>query len=165
MGRVNLRFMRWGWDPNRVPLVRALCRLVWSEHTHATEETDVARRAEEAFLREQEVHGELRPASPTRGEPDRGPKELVAPSAEQEIVRREEARARIDELREIFRKKKDEVNLLYLDFMMKGVDDPAKMAEASGRDVEEFYAAAKRRSRAVETLFAEKSGAPPDDEE
>jgi hypothetical protein len=36
IGRVDLRLVRLGWDPNEVSLVRRLCRLVWSEWTHAT---------------------------------------------------------------------------------------------------------------------------------
>lgn len=172
MGRVNLRFMRWGWDPNRVSLVRAMCRLVWSELTHATEETDTARRAEEVFLREQEVLGEQLPGAPKRGEGNQKDKEPLAPSREQELIRLEEEReaeerkrADLEKLRELLRKKQDDVNLLYLDFMKRGIEDAATMAEESGRKVEEFYAAAKRRFRAVAKLLAEKNGAPPDDEE
>jgi hypothetical protein len=31
MGRVDLRLVRLGWNPNEVSLVKRLCRLVWSE--------------------------------------------------------------------------------------------------------------------------------------
>jgi len=61
--------------------------------------------------------------------------------------------------------KKDDVNVLYLDQWMAGVVDVAKMAENTGRDPEEFYAAQKRRRRAIERFLAEKNGVPPDDEE
>ena len=49
MGRVRLRFVRSGWDPRQVPLVKRLCRLVWSEWTHELEEAKVAREAERTF--------------------------------------------------------------------------------------------------------------------
>src|SRR5262249_9360366 len=55
MGRADLRLVRWGWDPNEVPLVKRLCRLVWSEWTHAVAESDSAQRAEETFLKGMEV--------------------------------------------------------------------------------------------------------------
>ncbi len=176
MGRTNLRLVRWGWDPNAVSLVKCLCRLVWSEFTHAKSEAQAARRAEEMFLREQEVQqGALRHSAPTRGEPEHGAKEPVAPSPEQQIIGLEEERedeatlaamrANFARLHELFGEKKDEVSLLYLDRRLKGADDVATMAKESGRDVQEFYAAARRLRRAVEKILAENDGAPPDDEE
>jgi hypothetical protein len=57
MGRVDLRLVRLGWDPKEVSLERRLCRLVWSEWTHAVGETDKARQAEETFLRERKLSG------------------------------------------------------------------------------------------------------------
>ena len=47
--------VRLGWDPAEVYLFRRLCRLVWSEWTHAIGESDSARKAEEGFLREIEA--------------------------------------------------------------------------------------------------------------
>jgi len=76
-----------------------------------------------------------------------------------------ELRANLAKLRAYFVSKKDEVNVLYLDQWMAGVQDVAKMAENTGRDPEEFYAAQKRRKRAIERFLAEKNGVPTDDEE
>jgi hypothetical protein len=180
VGRVNLRLVRTGWDPNDVSLVKRLCRLVWSEYTHEKRETDVARRAEEAFLREEKLDGELPPVAPQRGDPLRARKEgPLASSPEQHVIRLEEeqgdearraaklAELRVDlgKLRDLFRAKKDEVNLVYLEQWMAGTEDVAKMVEDTGRDPEEFYAAQRRRKRAVERLLAEKDGAAPGDEE
>jgi hypothetical protein len=180
IGRMNERLVRWGWDPNAVPLKKRLCRLVWSEHTHEREETALARRAEEAFLREEAIHAELPPAALRRGDPLRD--KAAAPTAashEQHVIRLEEereddarraadlaeSRADLAKLRDGFLAKKDDVNVLYLDQRIAGVDDAKKMAENTGRNPEEFYAAQKRRRRAVERVLAEKNGVPPGDEE
>jgi hypothetical protein len=90
IGRMNERLVRWGWDPNAVPLKKRLCRLVWSEYTHEQEETALARRAEEAFLREEAIHAELPPAALRRGDPLRD--KAAAPTAashEQHVIRLE----------------------------------------------------------------------------
>jgi len=180
MGRANLRLMCTGWDPNEVALVKRLCRLVWSEHTHQKRETDASRRAEEAFLREEGIHGELPPAASQSGDPLRARKEgPVASSPEQHVLRLEEEREEdarreaklvemrgdLKKLRDVFVARKDEVNVLYLDHWMAGTEDVTKMAKDSGRDPEEFYAAQKRRRRVIERFLAEKNGVPPDDEE
>jgi hypothetical protein len=143
-------------------------------------ETDVTRRAEEGFLREQEIHGELPPAASQSGDPLRAKKEgPTASSPEQLVIRLEEERADdarrelklvelrgdLRKLRDVFVAKKDDVNVLYLDQWMAGVEDVAKMAENTGPDPEEFYAAQKRRKRVIERFLAEKNGVPPDDEE
>ena len=57
------------------------------------------------------------------------------------------------------------MNVLYLDQWMAGVQDVAKMAEDTGRDPADFYAAQKRRKRVIERFLAEKNGVPTDDEE
>ena len=180
VGRMNLRLVRWGWDPNAVSLVRRLCRLVWSEHTHQERETDVAVRAEQAFLHEQAVEAERAlQAAAVRG--DRLPlapplpAQPVAASTEQHAIRLEEEREQdarrareleklhggVPALEALFRERKDEVNLLWLGYRLKGIHDPAEMARDSGRDVEEFYRAAPRRKRAVRKVL----GVPEDDEE
>jgi hypothetical protein len=101
--------------------VKCLCRLVWSEHTHARRETAAARRAEASFLREQEVHGALRHAAPSRGDPERRPQEAIAASYEDQVVgletereedarrakRLAEMRADLATLRDGFESKKD----------------------------------------------------------
>ncbi len=148
MSRVDLRLVRLGWDPNAVSLVKCLCRYVWSEWTHQTEETAAAHRIADAYLQEAGVT-----------EP------RTAPSAEdiraQEARRRRDevnARARLDELRAHFEKARDEVNLLWLDYSRQEIDDLKEMARRSGRDVQEFYRAAERRKRLVRRLLAEGPG-------
>jgi hypothetical protein len=153
MGRVDLRLVRLGWDPAEVPLVRRLCRLVWSEWTHAVGDTEKARKAEEVYLRHLEA---------TEG--------LVVPSVEQRAVALESthasqahAKVRLEKLRAAFETAGDEVNLLWLRYSLEGETDLQKMAAASGRGVAEFYAAAKRRKRAVRNLLAEERGVDLDD--
>jgi hypothetical protein len=180
MGRANLRLVRRGWDPNEVTLLKRLCRLVWSEHANNERDTDVARRAEEGFLREQAIHGELPPVAPLRGDPLRPRKEgPMSSSVEQDLNRLEEERADdarreakltelradLEKLRDIFRAKKDGVNVVYLEQWMAGIEDPATMAEKTGLDVAEFHLAQKRRKRVIERFLAEKNGVPSDDEE
>lgn len=159
VGRTNLRLMRWGWDPADVSLVKRLCRLVWSEFTHQKRETAVARRAEEAFLREHGMDGRAEPRTP---------------SAEDQVIRLEEERAedarkdkelallrgKLVEFRAHLDTTRDEVNLLWVGYVEKGVMEPAAMAKDSGRPVTEFYAAARRRNRFVEKLLAVKSDEP-----
>jgi hypothetical protein len=119
MGRVDLRLVRLGWDPNEVSLLKRLCRLVWSEWTNTKAESE----------------------------------ELAA-----------RAQAQLDRLRASFKAAGDEVNLLSLDWTIAGeTDDPKTMAERSGHNVEDFYAAAKRRKRAVQRLLTEDRGAPYDE--
>ncbi len=148
MGRVALRLVRLGWDPKEVTLPRRLCRLVWSEWTNEASETDTSRRAEEGFLRELEV---------TEG--------LVVPSVEQRTTdhethreKREHAQSQLDKLRAAFEFAGDAVNILWLAFTVAGETDAQEMARQSGRDVSEFYAAAKRRKRTVRRLIAATRG-------
>jgi hypothetical protein len=148
MGRVDVRLVTTGWDPGEVSLVRRLCRLVWSEWTHTDRETDKARRAEEGFLRELEV---------TEG--------FKVPSIEQRATELETAReekskgeVQLAKLRVLFEQAGDEVNLLWLKFELDRVTEATKMAELSGRDVAEFYAAARRRKRAIQKLLANDQG-------
>jgi hypothetical protein len=155
MGRADLRLVRFGWDPARVTLIRGLCRLVWSEWTHAVESNETAQRAEEGFLRELEA---------TEG--------LKIPSHEAEVMALETSResrtkasAKLEKLRAMFEKAGDAVNLLWLKLELEGVSDPQQMAASSGRDVGEFYAAAKRRKRAVQRLLANERGVTLSEEE
>ena len=141
LGRVNLRLVRRGWDPREVTLVKRMCRLVWSEFTHEVEDGVLARRAEEIFLLQERAEG--------RSDP-----EVVA--AQQQARFEAEAREteRLESLRAVFVEAKDEVNLLWLDFQLKGIEEPAKMARESGRDPKEFYLAADRRKRHLERMLA-----------
>jgi hypothetical protein len=146
VGRASLRLVRQGWDPNKVTLVRAMCRFTWSEFTHLKDETKAAKAAEERYLKELEATEGLHSQS-------------VEESMERlDAERREEARAmaRIAELRAAFVEADDAVNLIWLEMSLEGVEDPNAMAQRSGRDVKEFYRATDRRKRHVRRL----AGAP-----
>jgi hypothetical protein len=151
MGRAAVRLVRTGWDPEKVSLLRALCRLVWSEWTHSTEETAAARQAEEGFLREMEAE--------TGG---------AAPSPEDRALageRRLDAERQLNELRMAFQKAGDEVNLAWLEYSRQEIDDLQEMARLSNRDVREFYLAADRRKRLVKRLLAAKNGVTLDEDD
>ncbi|HEY8088966.1 MAG TPA: hypothetical protein VIF09_14000, partial [Polyangiaceae bacterium] len=143
--RASLRLVRLGWDPNAISLKKRLLRFVWSEAKHERDETAVARRAEEMFLKELEVD-EGRVDSPSAEDQHR---RLAREKAEEE-----HAQSKIDALRAIFVKKRDNENLLWLDFTIQGITDLKEMARLSSRPVEDFYNAAKRRKHAVEQLSA-----------
>ncbi len=158
LGRVDLRLVRFGWDPAEVPLKNRLCRLVWSEWTHTVGDTEKGRKAEEAFLRDFEA--------------TEGP---VAASTEQQVTALEtakasdaNAKAQLEKLRAAFEAASDEVNLLVLKYTSEdGIDlgNMKAMAAASGRDPAEFRAAAKRRRRAVLKLLTQERGVSLDDKE
>ena len=168
MGRADLRLVRSGWDPHEVPLVKRLCRLVWSEWTNAGSESETARKAEEGFVRELEVTEGLKVAPPMRPKaadaPAKAPEWAVPPhehhvtALEAAHESRTKASVKIEKLRAIFEKAGDEVNLLWLKHELEGVSDLQQMAAASGRGVADFYAAAKRRKRAVQRLLANEQG-------
>jgi hypothetical protein len=146
--RANVRLIEQGWDPVVVTLVKCLCRLVWSEHTHEKRERAAARKAEEGLVREQSIG------------------QSEAPSAEDSAVRLEaerdeEARAadRTASLRAAFVEAGDTVNQIWLDSWLAGVESPAEMARSSGHDVSDFYRAADRRKRHVAQMLAPESGA------
>ena len=152
-GRANLRFVRQGWDPGVISLVKCLCRFVWSEHTHEKEKSATTRKATETFLGADLHQGA-------------GLHQGAAPSTEDRIARldteeQEEARARqrLDSLRAAFVAAGDEINLLWLDHRLAGIAEPSEMARLSGRDVDEFYSAARRRKRHTARLLAARSGA------
>jgi hypothetical protein len=144
LGRVHLRLVRQGWDPNAVTLVKCLCRFVWSEWTHSLEETATARRAEEVFLAEYEAL-----EGPYAKSPEDHVLRLLA-----ERVADARAAAELGELRAAFAEADDAVNLIWLELALRGFREPKDMAEESGRGVEEFYRAADRRKRTVQKLLA-----------
>jgi len=148
VGRACVRLVRWGWDPNEVPLAARLARLVWSEWTHAVAETKAARDAERAFHRELKA---------TESKSAKSHEDRVIAAADEE---REEtyARDQIIKLRAAMVEAKDSVNLLWLDFTLQGITDMKDMARRSGRQPEEFYAATKRRKRMVVRLAATDRG-------
>jgi hypothetical protein len=154
VSRANVRLVRWGWDPNEVALKKRMCRLVWSEWTHEKAETAKARHAEEVFFARQKAE---------RGEATPSPEEIAQANAQQ---RKEEAdqAAYFDALRARFEKKKDEVNLLWLKYQLEEIEDPREMARLSGRDVGDFYMAAKRRKRITERLMGLGEGEKDDNE-
>ncbi|HEY6460630.1 MAG TPA: hypothetical protein VIY73_10785, partial [Polyangiaceae bacterium] len=175
-----LRLVRQGWDPNAVPLVKRLCRLVWSEYTHEVRESDAARRAEESFLREEGILGEQRPASPARGDPLKpAPPEPVASSNERRLERlaaeRDDDAMRalllaqhrrgLPVLRARLRANDDVVNEAWLDCHLRGVRDLDAMVKEKGYTKDEFYAAQRRRQRAVQDVLEQTRPAAPDDEE
>jgi hypothetical protein len=148
MGRVDLRLFRQGWDPNEVPLVKRLCRLVWSEWTHEVESSIAAREAEERFLAETQ-----------------GPEgSTVTSHASMRTREQVAADARLDRLQAAFEEAGDEVNLLWLKYQRAGISDLQEMADDSGRDVKEFYRAADRRRRHTSRLVEEKKKGPKDEE-
>ena len=172
MGRADLRLVRFGWDPREIPLVRRLCRLVWSEWTNEASESKTAERAEEAFMRELAVtEGLTLVASKAAELGERADAaqegEVGVPSHEGQFLARdaaEESRskgsAKLAKLKAIFEKTGDEVNLLWLKFELEDITDLQQMAQRSGRDVGDFYAAAKRRKTAVRRLLANEDGVP-----
>jgi hypothetical protein len=155
LGRAQLRLFRWGWDPNEVPLAKRMCRLVWSEWTNEANEKEKERAGEEGFLREMQ-------------ETD----QTVTQSAEAETVRldedreaKDDAKVSVERMRAAFLEAADAVNVAWLDFTLEGVIDLQEMARRSGRDVTEFYGAAKRRKRLVKRWLAEKTGSRDEEDE
>ncbi|HEX8793486.1 MAG TPA: hypothetical protein VF765_21235 [Polyangiaceae bacterium] len=148
VGRACLRLVRWGWDPSEVTLAKRLCRLVWSEWTHEKKEDRRRHKAEEKFLAEMAVH---------EGTHSRSTEEYTT-RLDEEREDEQHAKRQIERLRAEFVKKSDAVNLEWLQFTLEGEEDLAVMAKKTGRDVQEFYAAAKRRNTVVNDLLAEANG-------
>jgi len=153
LGRALLRLVRWGWNPNEATLAKRLCRLVWSEWTHEKGEDARRQQAEERFALEMKVHD---------ADTAKSTEQLAVRLADEQA---EEAHARrmVDRLRQRLIERKDNVNLIWLDETLAGETDMRKMAQKSGRDVQEFYAASKRRARIVAELLAEDNGVTQDE--
>jgi hypothetical protein len=153
LGRVNLRLVRGAWDPREVPLTKRMCRLVWSEYTHEVEHGVNAQKAEEMFLALERADGrslsKKEVAAAWQRTPEDEPREPE----------------QLESLRAVFRGANDEVNLLWLDYQLQGIEEPAEMARKSGRDVKEFYLATDRRKRHVQRLLAETRGVGPKNKE
>jgi hypothetical protein len=153
--RSHVRLVEQGWDPPAVALPKCLCRFVWSEHMNVRREDTSRRKAEEVFLREQEIH---------HGGAARSVEDFaVRLETEQE----EDARTKrcVGALRSAFVQADDTINLLWLDSWLDGVEQPGEMATRSGRDVGEFYRAAERRNRHMKRLLAAESGAKLEEDE
>jgi hypothetical protein len=151
--RMNMLVVRYGWDPNEVPLVKCLCRYVWVEWTHQSAETAKARKAEEGYLRELEAEEGIKVPST----------EDYAARLEAEREEEERAKSLVEELRQAFVASKDEVNLIWLELWIQGETDLQKMAERSGRDPKEFYRATDRRKRLFKKIVAARRGENPEE--
>jgi hypothetical protein len=93
--------------------------------------------------------------------------QLVRVAAESEDEARQArllARQREDfaAVRAGFRDSDDEVNESWVDCQLRGITDLDAMVKETGHTKEDFYAAQKRRQRAVERVPAERRGAPVD---
>jgi hypothetical protein len=149
MGRACVRLVRQGWDPNEVTLVKCLCRYVWSEAAHETRENETARHATEIFLREMgETYGKSAPSP-----------EDIAAEHQERFDARARAATQLEKLRFICEQEHDEVNLLWLKYAIQEMTALGEMARLSGRPVDEFYAAAKRRKTYVRRILAAERGA------
>ncbi len=144
-GRADLRFVRVGWNPRQVVLVRRLCRLVWSEWTHEIEESDAARRAEEAFLRAEAMPDDDKAPSPE----DRAEEIQASMDARAHAVRQ------IDRMRAAFEATNDQVNLDWLRLAEQEITDIGQMVPLTGHSTQDFYRATDRRTRLVKRLVEE----------
>jgi hypothetical protein len=142
MDRVDNRLVRLGWDSAAISLPRYLCRLTWSEWTHAVEEQDRALAKEGAFLRDRRaIDGMAAPSVEER-----------AADVEAKTAAEARARAALEKLRAWFEAEGDVVNLIWLDAALQQegeLPDAQTLSAQTGRAATEFYAAAKRRKRAV----------------
>jgi hypothetical protein len=145
----TLLWERATWDPEKASLAVYLCGVVRSEETHDARAAATRAAKEAAALDEAEHLGGTRSPSP----------ETLALQAEERAQARTAARAQLDELRHAFEEADDDVNLLWLDYRLQDIDEPAEMAALSGRDVKDFYRAADRRKRHVQRLIAAKRAA------
>jgi DNA-directed RNA polymerase specialized sigma24 family protein len=127
------------FDPKKAPLGAFLCgvvRSVWSTE---------ARRA--VTQREREVEY-LTEVDTLEGSNAKSPEDLHV-ARDESTEARDEAARELDELRAHFVDTGDEVNLLWLQYSLDGIDDLPEMVAKSGRKVEEFYRARDRRVRYV----------------
>jgi hypothetical protein len=132
------------WDPaSGVTLQAHLVGIVRSIFSTDARDSVAREEAEEAYAAQADVVATTGAASPED--------EVIA--AEEREHGRRRAAGMFDRMRAAFEEAKDEVNLLWLDFMLKGVEDLGEMARESGRDVKEFYRATDRRKRHVERLL------------
>jgi hypothetical protein len=141
---------RCSWDPKKVKLDKYLCGVIRSEVSHDAE-TEATRREEESeYLAEAETIG---------GRYEPSPEDLAVRHEESGETRGEAVRE-LDKLRAHFVAAGDEVNVLWIDYSLEGIDEPAAMARLSGRDVKEFYRASDRRVRLVQRMLAARRGGP-----
>ena len=140
----RLCWERCTWDPDKVELGEYLCGVIRSEWSHLTRDAAVERRRERDYATETE----------TLDGPGDPSVEDAAIALEESAEGRDAATVVLAEMRAHFEKTGDTVNLLRMNFMADEIDSPAKMAELSGRPVEDFYRAADRCARLVRKLRA-----------
>jgi DNA-directed RNA polymerase specialized sigma24 family protein len=130
---------RCSFDPQKAPLGAFLCgvvRSLWSTE---------ARRA--VTERDNEVEY-LTEVDAVEGSNAKSPEDMHV-AREESLEARDDAARELDALRAHFVEAGDEVNVLWLQYSLDGIDDLAEMAAKSGRKVEEFYRARDRRVRYV----------------
>jgi len=132
------------WDPQKAPLAAALCGMVRSERSNDARRGDRSRKREAAYVTEVET---------LDGAAAKSAEELAVAN-EQREEERGQAAGRLEELRARFVAAGDEVNVLWIEYSLDGVEDPAEMARRSGRDVKDFYRARDRRVRLVQRMRA-----------
>jgi DNA-directed RNA polymerase specialized sigma24 family protein len=138
---------RCSWNPKSCPLGAYLCgavRSIWSTE---------ARRAVNQRETEVEYLTELDPFQDAQG---------VSPE-DMHVAREESLRARDQAARELaafkahFEESGDQVNVLWIEYALDGVDGVAEMVARSGLRPEDFYRAHDRRVRYVERLKEKKT--------
>jgi hypothetical protein len=143
----SLLWERCSWNPANGPtLAIYLCGIVRSQRSHDAEKESTRSEYETAYAEEMAVRH-----APTEPSPE---------EAALETARHADGAEQIALLRRSFEDENDEVNLLWLDFALEGVGEPAEMARRSGREAKDFYRAADRRKRHVRRLLAAKQRAP-----
>ncbi len=153
----TLVWERCSWDPAKGPALPVLlCGIIRSELSHEKEKGERREDVEQRSL----------------ADPGTSPDAIETPEAlalAAREKREEEAAAVADQewLRSAFEKAGDEVNLLWLKLALEGVphDDPAAMAKAAGRDVNDFYRAQERRKRHLKRMLTLERGRRDDDGE
>jgi hypothetical protein len=154
---LTLVWERCTWDPAKGPALPVLlCGIIRSELSHEKEKGETREEVEQKSL----------------GDPGTSPDVIQTPEAlvlAVEEKREEDALAAADQawLRSAFEKAGDEVNLQWLELALGGVphDDPAAMAEAAKRPVNDFYRAQERRKRHLKRMLTLDRGRRDDDEE
>ena len=151
----TLMWERASWDPDQCTLQAYLVGVVRTEWSNESRRARKERENEVEYLTE----------VATLDGPDARSPEQLAMEEEERLENRDAAAAELEVFRQHFVDTRDEVNLKWIQFCLEGIEDPAKMAEATGWDVKEFYRARDRRVRYVERLLRDKRGEDDDDEE
>ncbi len=142
----TLFWERCSWQPEKCPLGAFLCGIVRTEWSNEARRGVLERKNEVEYLTEVDT---------LDGSDARSPEELLVEHEQSEEGRQQAARE-IGKLEAHFVEVGDEVNVDWIKHSLAGIDDPARMAELSGRRVEEFYRARDRRVRYVQRLLQEK---------